>query len=153
MPLHSYRDIMTSTGFNPNPEWHWPKNTHLPSAPQASSVRSSMPGAFQEEPASVPRSKQVPKPESHTTPKPRKHWPPRTCRICFETVVRTSRSRLLLFGSKIQVTYRFLAHLLGPAPPVLYQNLGCKTKYSSKRMLPLPNVFHRSKFRPLIKQY
>ena len=125
-----FLDFMTSTGFNPNPEWHWPHDSHSPPTPQASQGTSSMPGAFHEEPASATKLNQSPKPNSNTTPKPRKHWPPRTCRICFETVEPTfhppSESVPEMFQSSPSVTYESsdpeAGRLLRP----------CKCKGSSK---------------------
>lgn len=121
---------MTSTGFKPNPGWHWPQDAPSPPARQASQGRSSMPGAFHEEPASTPNLNQPPKPGSNTTPKPRKHWPPRTCRICFETVEPTfhppSGSVPEMFQSSPAVTYE------SPDPEAGRLLRPCRCKGSSK---------------------
>lgn len=55
--------------------------------------------------------------------------------------------RLLVNWGHIPVFY---AHF-GPFSSVLYQTWGCKTKYSSRRLVLLPKLFHKSTFRPIIK--
>lgn len=121
---------MTSTGFNPNPEWHWPQDNQSPAARQASRGRSPMPGVFHEDPASGPHMDQPPKPGSKTTPKPRKHWPSRTCRICFETVDPTFHPPLdsvpEMFQSSPSVTYE------SPDPEAGRLLRPCRCKGSSR---------------------
>ena len=115
-----YRDTMTSTGFNPNPEWHWPQDAHLPSAPQASPGRSPMPGTFHEEPSSAPKPNQPPKQKPSTTPKPRKHWPPRTCRYAHFGVhssnLAANRGHMLPFASRKLLYSLELSYYLGEKP-------------------------------------
>ena len=122
--------MTSSTGFNPDPEWHWPQDAHPRPAPQDSQGRSSMPGAFHREPVCATKSHQPPKPKSNTTPKPRKHWPARTCRICFETVEPTfhppSETVPEMFQSLPSVTYE------SPDPEAGRLLRPCKCKGSSK---------------------
>ena len=122
---------MTSTGFNPRPEWYWPQNTHLPPRPRASQDSSSMPGAFYEDPTSSPKPDQPRRPRSTTSPEPkRKYWPPRTCRICLETVEPTfyppSDSVPEMFQSSPSATYE------SPDPEAGRLLRPCKCKGSSK---------------------
>ena len=120
---------MTSTGFNPHPEWHWPQSSRPTPAPQAFRNNTSMPGAFHEEPASGPKSDQPPISKPDTAQRPRNHWP-RTCRICFETVEPTfhtpSEGVPGMFQSSPSVSYESsdpeTGRLLRP----------CKCKGSSK---------------------
>ena len=120
---------MTSTGFSPDPEWHWPHNATT-STPQAFQGYSTIPGTFHEETASTPKSNQPLNPEPNAAQKPRKHWPPRTCRICLETVGPTfhppSETIPGMFQSSPSATYESsdpeAGRLLRP----------CKCKGSSK---------------------
>ena len=120
---------MTSTGFSPNPEWHWPQNSSSP-APQAFQGHSSMPGVFHEESVVPPKSNQPPNPKPHATQKSKRHWPPRTCRICLETVGPTfhpfSESVPRMFQSSPSVTYE------SPDPGTGRLLRPCKCKGSSK---------------------
>ena len=124
---------MASTGFNPNPHWHWPEDTSPPSVPPTHHRDSPMPGTFHEEPSSAQGNSQRhkssprgPKP----TPKSRSHWPPRTCRICFETVNPTfhppSENVPDMFQSAPSVTYD------SPDPEAGRLLRPCKCKGSSK---------------------
>ena len=74
------------------------------------------------------------------------------CQISYFALVRTFRSKLSLFRianlGHIPICYPHF----GACSPVLCQTLGRKTKYSSRRLLLLPKLFHESVFRPLIKQ-
>ena len=115
---------MTSTGFNPNPEWH-------PSpAPQALRSNTSMHGTFHEDPHSDPNANQSSNSKPDAIPRSRRHWPPRTCRICFETVEPTfyapSEGVPAMFQSSPSVLYESsdpeTGRLLRP----------CKCKGSSK---------------------
>ncbi|KAI9879431.1 MAG: hypothetical protein M1830_008562 [Pleopsidium flavum] len=72
---------MSSTAFNPNPEWHWPEHVHAPSVhPDHLTGASDIPRAFQDNHFAE---------LEHKTAQSAKHWPPRTCRICLETVLPT----------------------------------------------------------------
>ena len=121
---------MTSTGFNPHPEWHWPQNSRPTPAPQSLRNNTSMPGAFHEEPASASKSNPPPISKPDNGQRPRNHWPPRTCRICFETVEPTfhtpSEGVPGMFQSSPSVSYESsdpeTGRLLRP----------CKCKGSSK---------------------
>lgn len=68
---------MSSTGPGQEPSWSWPEGVS---------------GAFPEDPpADTQASAGGPGPSgsSSSSPPRRKHYPPRTCRICFETVLPT----------------------------------------------------------------
>ncbi|KAL8643074.1 MAG: hypothetical protein Q9228_000313 [Teloschistes exilis] len=81
---------MTSTGFNPHPEWQWPQDIPTTSSPSSAeaSMLHSLPGAFEEHGSPGPA-------EGDTSPKPKgnprraRNWPPRQCRICLDTVAPT----------------------------------------------------------------
>lgn len=80
---------MTSTGFDPHPEWHWPSDIPSASASSTDTPRHhSVPGAFDEDASPQPRQRHS-QPEPQQPPKREKHWPPRQCRICLETVFPT----------------------------------------------------------------
>ena len=121
---------MTSTGFNPDPEWHWPQNNHPTPTPQAFRDNFSMPGAFHQQPANAPKPKEPSIPNPNTTNKSKKHWPPRTCRICFETVEPTfhppPENVPGMFQSSPSVTYD------SPDPETGRLLRPCKCKGSSK---------------------
>ena len=96
---------MSSTGFEPYPQWQWPSD--IPNKPvyEHQDV-PQMPGTFHETPASNPSDgfdtseagvKQEPKEQGQRTSEQtssrqgaanskNRHWPPRTCRICLEVV-------------------------------------------------------------------
>ncbi|KAG8531044.1 uncharacterized protein KY384_004401 [Bacidia gigantensis] len=122
---------MASTGFKPSAGWHFP--------PGVGAKPRNVPGSFTEdsqpprpEPAH-PTESQDSSSKSHTEPrerKPRTHWPPRTCRICFETVLPT-----------FTTASESLPSVLQPQPHVSYTSadpeLGrllrpCKCKGTSK---------------------
>ena len=72
---------MSSTAFNPHSEWHWPEDVPAPPPhSDRSTEASSIPGAFGGSHGANPEQQK---------PQPAKHWLPRTCRICFETVLPT----------------------------------------------------------------
>lgn len=95
---------MTSTGFNPYPQWQWPSN--IPSAPVPGHQDAPpMPGGFEETPvqprdrsdepntseARVKQEEQAQKqgqeqPNAGERANQNRHWRPRTCRICLEVV-------------------------------------------------------------------
>ncbi|KAL8841620.1 MAG: hypothetical protein Q9170_000834 [Blastenia crenularia] len=80
---------MTSTGFNPQPEWSWPQD--VPTASQDApdtSMHRSVPGAFDEDAPPQPTEPDTP-PKPQYPPRRERHWPPRQCRICLETVLPT----------------------------------------------------------------
>ncbi|KAL8927169.1 MAG: hypothetical protein Q9172_001493 [Xanthocarpia lactea] len=121
---------MTSSGFNPNPDWNWPQD--IPSAPPNSAdipARESVPGAFDQNTSSQPTQRST-SPSAQRAPKPGRHWPPRQCRICLETVLPTfhppSENIPSILQSSPSVTYISsdpeLGRLLRP----------CKCKGSSK---------------------
>jgi len=131
---------MNSTGFNPDPRWHWPAASQSPQADQGT---SAVPGGFDAESSSAHHIRERPQPSStkktpqstpnpgaSATPKPKKHWLPRTCRICFETVNPTfhppSENVPELFQTSPSVTYD------SPDPEAGRLLRPCRCKGSSK---------------------
>ena len=94
---------MSSTGHTREPSWHWPENVAgaFPQDTQAESQRQDPHGTAQDQAGPADGS-------SHPS-KPTKHYPPRTCRICFETVLPTyqppSESIPDFLRSEPRVTY------------------------------------------------
>lgn len=85
---------MTSTGFNPEPQWNWPRDIPLePTFANTDAPRHRfVPGAFDEDAPPRPRQTRTsPKPQQPPQQPPRqeRHWRPRQCRICLETVLPT----------------------------------------------------------------
>lgn len=121
---------MTSTGFDPEPRWHWPQD--IPSEPLPTATNPAhhdVPGAFNEAESPCPR-------QGHTASKPQppsqrdRHWPPRQCRICLETVLPT-----------FHPPSENIPNILQGGPSVTYQSSDpdvgrllrpCKCKGSSK---------------------
>lgn len=132
---------MTSTGFNPNPEWHWPKGPVAESVHPTREGTSPMPGLFHDESSSSQESHhpqadparathQQPSQGSNPTANARKHWAPRTCRICLETINPTfhppSENVPGIFQPSPSVTYD------SPDPEAGRLLRPCKCKGSSK---------------------
>ena len=123
---------MTSTGFSPKPDWHWPQdippasNTHTDDTQRHNSV----PGAFDEGASPPPGQSNTQQQPQQSPPRRERHWRPRQCRICLETVLPTfhppSENIPNILQGSPSVTYESsdpeLGRLLRP----------CKCKGSSK---------------------
>lgn len=84
---------MSFAGFDQQPSWHW---------------HDRVAGAFPEDPQEPAQDSAE---TESTPPRPHKHYPPRTCRICFETVLPT-----------FQPPSESLPDFLKSEPRVVYQS-------------------------------